>query len=202
MQEFVLLCDGNTKEDCKPYPPTSLRCLLSALNRILQDNKAPFSVFDKKDPQFRDLMRTLDSVSSELHREGIGAQRKSASVITYEDENALCERGLLGDDLPRILQHTVFYYAGMQFCLRGIQEQYDMRQQQLIRVPTDTKTYNEQVHYKYVEFISKNNRHRFKDTNASNKEVKVYAMPGSSRYMVKLLDKYLESYQQIHSMCI
>ena len=80
----------------------------------------------------------------------------------------------------------------MQFCLRGIQKQYDMRQQQLIRVPTDTKTYNEQVHYKYVEFISKNNQHRFKDTNASNKEVKVYAMPGNSRCMVKLLDKYLE----------
>ena len=117
------------REDGKPYPPTSLRCLLSALNRILQDNKAPFSVFDKKDPQFRDLMRTLDSVSGELHREGIGAQRKSASVITYEDENALWERGLLGDDSPRIFQHTVFYYAGMQFCLRGIQEQYDMRQQ-------------------------------------------------------------------------
>ena len=96
------------REDGKPYPPTSLRCLLSALNRILQDNKAPFSVFDKKDPQFRDLMRTLDSVSSELHCEGIGAQCKSASVITYEDENALWERGLLGDDSPRILQHTVF----------------------------------------------------------------------------------------------
>ena len=67
------------REDGKPYPPAS--CLLSALNRILQDNKAPFSVFDKKDPQFRDLMRTLDTVSSELHREGIGAQHKSASVI-------------------------------------------------------------------------------------------------------------------------
>ena len=33
-----------------------------------------------------------------------------------------------------------------------------MRQQQLIRVPTDAKTYNEQVHYKCVEFISKNNQ--------------------------------------------
>lgn len=89
------------REDGKLYPPASLRCLLSALNRILQDNKAPFSVFDKKDLQFRDLMRTLDTVSSELHREGIGAQHKSASVITYEDENVLWERGLLGDDSPR-----------------------------------------------------------------------------------------------------
>ena len=64
-----------------------------------------------------------------------------------------------------------------------------MRQQQLIRVPTDAKTYNEQVHYKYVEFISKIIN---KDTNATNKEVKVFAMPGSSRCMVKLLDIYLE----------
>ena len=72
-------------------------------------------------------MRTLDTVSSELHREGIGAQHKSASVISYEDENVLWERRLLGDDLPRVLQRTVFHYAGMQFCLRGIQEQYDMR---------------------------------------------------------------------------
>ena len=180
------------REDGKPYPPASLRCLLSAFNRILQDNKAPFSVFDKKDPQFRDLLRTLDTVSSELHREGIGAQHKSAAVISYEDENVLWEKGLLGDDSPRKLQHTIFYYAGMQFCLRGIQEQYDMRVRQLIRVPTDSQTYHEQVYYKYVEFISKNNQHRFKDTNASNKEVKVYAIPGSSRCMVRLLDKYLE----------
>ena len=115
------------REDGKSYPLASLRCLLSALNRILQDNRAPFSVFDKKDPHFRDLMHTLDSVSSELHRKGIGAQRKSASVITFKDENVLWERGLLGDDSPRVLQHTVFYYAGMQFCLWCIQEQYDMR---------------------------------------------------------------------------
>ena len=44
------------------------------------------------------------------------------------------------------------------------------------------------MHYKFVEFISKNNQHQFKDTNASNKEIKVYTLPGSSRCM----DKYLE----------
>ena len=148
------------REDGKPYPPASLKSLISALNRILQANKAPFSVFDKKDPQFRDLMLTLDSVSSELHREGIGAQCKSASVITYENENILWEKGLLGDDSPRMLQHTVFFYAGLQFCLRGIQEQYDMTVQQLKRFPKDSQIYHEQVYYEYV---SKNNQHKFKD---------------------------------------
>ena len=40
--------------------------------------------------------------------------------------------------------------------------------------------------------ISKNNQHRFKDTNASNKELKVYALPDNFRCMVRLLDKYLQ----------
>ena len=117
------------RKDGKPYLPASLRCLLSALNIILQDNKVPFSVFNKKDPQFGDLMRTLDSVSSELHWEVVGSQCKYSSVISYEDEDVLWEKGLLGDHSPRVLWDTLFYYAGIQSCLRGIQEQYDFRRQ-------------------------------------------------------------------------
>ena len=52
--------------------------------------------------------------------------------------------------------------------------------------------YHEQVYYKYVEYISKNNQHKFKDINSKNKEVKVYALVGNPRCLVKLLDQYLE----------
>ena len=41
---------------------------------FLRYYKTPLSVFDKKDPNFYDLVHTPDLVSSELHREGIGAQ--------------------------------------------------------------------------------------------------------------------------------
>ena len=52
--------------------------------------------------------------------------------------------------------------------------------------------YNEEVYYHYTaEFISKNNQHRFKDTNTSNKQVRSCAFPGNSRCLVKLLDSYL-----------
>ena len=49
-----------------------------------------------------------------------------ASVRSIKAPHVLWEKGLLGDNSPRVLQYTVtvFYYAGMQFCLRGIQEQY------------------------------------------------------------------------------
>ena len=91
----------------------------------LQNNKAPVSEFDKKEPQFCNLMCTLDLISSEC--EGIGPQRKNYSVMIYKDGDALWEKGLHVDDSPRVLQHTVFYYAGIQFCLRGIHEQYGLR---------------------------------------------------------------------------
>ena len=53
------------KEDGHPYPSSTLRSLLSGINRVLQSNHAPFSVLDKTNPCFRDLLKTLDSVSSD-----------------------------------------------------------------------------------------------------------------------------------------
>ena len=93
-------------------------------------------------------MHTLDTISSDLHRQGIRAQHKHASVITVDDENVLWEQGKFGDTSPRVLQHTVFFYCGLQFCLRGTQEQYDMTPNQLVRVPKDKMLYNEQVYNK------------------------------------------------------
>ena len=43
------------REDGKPYHPSTIRVLLSGINRILQANKAPFSVLDKSNPDFRDF---------------------------------------------------------------------------------------------------------------------------------------------------
>ena len=45
--------------------------------------------------------------------------------------------------------------------------------------------------YNYYEYISKNNQHRFKDINSSNKLVMAYAQQGSNRCIVKILDMYL-----------
>ena len=66
--------------DGSVYPPATLRSLVSGLNRILHSNRAPFSVLDKGDPRFRDLLKTLDTLTSELHRLGIGATKNSAKV--------------------------------------------------------------------------------------------------------------------------
>ena len=55
--------------------------MLSRLNRVLKENKAPFSVLDDQHPEFCELSKTLDVVSSSLHKEGIGAHQKNCVVV-------------------------------------------------------------------------------------------------------------------------
>ena len=91
---------------------------------------------------------------------------------------------------PTVLQHTVFFYVGLQFVLHGVQEQHDLMVSQLTRVPIDYGIYSADVYYKYTKYmyISKNNLHRFTDSKAKNKVVRAYARPDSDCCLVRLLD--------------
>ena len=179
------------KVDGERYPPGSIRNLVSGINRELTKNGAHFSIMDKSDRRFRQLHLTLDSVSSELHRSGVGADKKSAVVISSEVENMCWNVGSLGWSSPRILQQTVFFYTGLQFVLRGVTEQHDLKVAQLTRVPLDRGVYSSDVFYEYTEYISKNNLHRFTESKRKNKVVRAYAKPDSDRCYVRLLDRYL-----------
>ena len=131
------------KTDGSAYLPATLRSLVSGLNREIQRNKAPFSVLDKNDARFRDLQKTLDSLSSELHRQGLGATHNSAKVIDPVHEELFWKKSLFGYSSPKILQRTVFFYVGLNFVLCGVQEQYDVVPSQFVRFPMDTHVYNE-----------------------------------------------------------
>ena len=70
-------------------------------------------------------------------------------------------------------------------------EQHGLMPAQVVRHPPKLDVYSDEVYYEYTEFISKNNQHRFKDINATNKNVRAYAKPESERCIVRLLDMYL-----------
>lgn len=72
-------------------------------------------------------------------------------------------------ETPRSLQNMVFFYTGLHFSLRGGQEQRDLKVDQFKRFPEDPGVYNESTYYQYVEFIAKNNQHRFKDAHGKTK---------------------------------
>ena len=100
-------------------------------------------------------------------------------------------KSLLGYSTPKILQRTVFFYVGMNFALRGVEEQHNILPSQFVHTPSDVSVYNSCMFYEYTELISKNNQHRFKDINSKNKTCCGYALPGNDRCIVKLLDTYL-----------
>ena len=108
------------------------------LNHILKANKVPFLIFDKEDSRFCDLLNTIDSVSSKLHIKGVRSEQKQGQVINREDEDTLWNKGILGKSTPQMLQHTIFVFVGLQFCLRGIQEQYDLMITQFVCSQPDT----------------------------------------------------------------
>ena len=62
------------REDAKP---ATIKNLISGL---LQGNKAPFSILDRHNTRFCKFSDTLDSVSSKLHKEGIGV---NASMMRF-----------------------------------------------------------------------------------------------------------------------
>ena len=187
LSRFVL---ETHQESGKPYPATSIYLLLCGLFRISRSKGVLFNFLDKTDSRFRDLHNTTDSVCSNLHAGGVGAQKKAAHVISAEDEDLFWEKKVMSLETPRSLQNLVFYYVGLHFSLRGGQEQRDLKVNQLRRFPSDLKTYDDHSYYEYVEFISKNNQHRFKDIHGKSKKTKVFALPGSHKCLVKILDFY------------
>ena len=70
--------------------------------------QATFSAVDKGDPRFYLLLKTLVSLTRELHRSAI---KNSAKMIKIEHERLLWEKELLGMSIPKMLQRTVLFYA-------------------------------------------------------------------------------------------
>lgn len=195
-QDAAVLCkwlccyvQETKKENGEPYPATTIRSLLSGIQRTLQANKLPFNLFDKSDLRFRDLHNTLDCVSVSLRKKGVGTEVNHSAVMSIEDENAIWDKGVAGDSSPWPLLRASFLTVGLHFSLRGGQEHRDLKVSQLRRVPASG--YDDNTYYVYIENGSKNYQGRFSETGQQNKVVKAFAQPQSKRCPVKILDKYI-----------
>ena len=175
------------KVDGSRYPASSIRSLLSAFQRIMQANKLPYRLFDAGDPRFLELRNTLDTVSMSLRKDGIGASKSHAAVISVEDENLMWDSGVVGTDSPWAVVRAAFVITGLYFSLRGGQEHRDLSLDQFRRHPDDV-SYDEQTYYEYTEHGSKNYQGKFGDMD--NKICRAYAQPSSPRCPVRILDLY------------
>ncbi len=121
LQKFVTEA---RREDGSPYPPKTLYQLLCGLlrhSRGVQED--PPNFLDRNDVRFKKLHGTCDCVFRGLHESGVGIAKKSAEIISEENENQLWETGTLNVTTPQGLQKAVFFYVGKVCCLRGGEEQ-------------------------------------------------------------------------------
>ena len=168
--------------DGKPYPPRSIHQLLSGL---LQYNETTWprcpEYLDRKNPKFKSIAGTCESVFRKLHKEGIGASVNHTSVITIEDEQRLWDLAILSVGSPKGLQRTVFFYIGKICCLRG-EEQRLIKSSQFRCSPCGS-------HYTCTENGSKNWSGGINQINVANKVVNIVAVPENCPHCaVYLLD--------------
>ena len=171
-------------KDGKPYSPVCVQSLLAGILRHMREiNIDTPNFIDKGDRRFRELHGVVESVLCDLRRNGIGAEVKHAPVISPEEEEQLWASGTLGIDTPSKLQRSVFFYLGKVCCIRGGEEQRNLK-------PSQFKRQTNPDRYLYIENGSKNNSGA--NLKVPNKVVPIYAVPAQKqRCLVYLLDVYL-----------
>ena len=121
---------------------------------------------NKEDNRFKDLHNTLDVIFRGL-QENIGTSTSHHRPFDKDEIDHLWATGVLGTGNPLSLLNAVFFYTGMQFCLRGGDEHRKLRLEQIKR---------EEAGYVYYENASKNHKGTFSERGVSNKVVKSVAV--------------------------
>ena len=101
MQVIVLLCNGTRQASGKPCVPKSIYALSCRLLRIVRSSGVVHNFLDKSDVRFHELHQTLDTVCSDLHSKCVGGEKKSDTVISFEDEELVWKSYVLGFDTPK-----------------------------------------------------------------------------------------------------
>ena len=78
-------------------------------------------------------MFVIHAVLKRLHAKGVGAEIKATPVMNPDDERKLWTSGVLSLSTPIGLLRAVFFYNGKNSCLRGGQEQRNLKLSQVHR---------------------------------------------------------------------
>ena len=165
LQRFV---SEARRVDGTSYPPKTLYQILCGLLRYSRVHQSdPPNFLDRKDSRFKKLHGTCDSVFNSLREEGVGANKKSAKIITKVDEDKLWELRIMNTTTAEGLQKAVFFYVGKVCCLRGGEEQRNLKPSQFSRLTNPDR-------YVYTEHGSKNRNGGFFQLHVDNKVVEIH----------------------------
>ena len=107
------------------YPGKSLYQMCIAIQKFLNQNGIPWKLVEGSD--FCQLRSVLDNVVKQRASENIGNVAHQANVISYELENEMWQKGLLGEDTPDKLREKVLFLLGIHLALHAGDEHYALR---------------------------------------------------------------------------
>ena len=121
---------------------------------------------NRQDACFKKLHGTCDTVFRSLRESGVGTVKRSAQTFQSVGENKLQESNVFNTGTAEGLQ-TVFFYVGKVCCLRGGQEQRELKISQFER-------FNNPERYVYSKYGSKNRNGGFYQLDIENKNVEIH----------------------------
>ena len=131
---FVLEARKRSGED---YPAKTLYELTIPLQLCLTSQGEENKFLDDKG--FVTLKNSLNARMKELSATGKIVKRKQAGTISYEEEDSLWCKGILGTDTPQKLFDTMMYKSGLHFASRAGQQYRNLRAvDSQLSVHTDT----------------------------------------------------------------
>ena len=112
------------KRGSGPYPGATLYQMIVAIQKYLVINKLKWKLIEGE--EFDDMRTVLDNIMQECTAANIGVVKRQAGIISYEHENSLWSKGILGEDTPDTLRSTVLFLLGINCCLRAVHEHYNL----------------------------------------------------------------------------
>ena len=175
------------------FPGATLYQLIVALQKFLTINKIRWKLMEL--PEFEDMRTVLDNVMQERTAANIGVVKRQAGIISYEYEDALWTKGVLGEDKPDKLRHTVLFLLGINVYMRAVEDHYHLRRDSPNEKGQLTFMCNPRgvrcVVYR-EDSVTKTHDGGLKDMRHERKTVWIYPNAGNvARCPVRLIDKYL-----------
>ena len=137
------------KKDGSEFLPDTLHHIVSG---IRCNGKPGIDIYN--DAEFADFRSCLDSEMKRLQSSGLGPRKRKAEPLSFEEEEILWRKGLLGDGNPQALVDTLVVMNIIYFTLRSSSEHRQLRSN-----PCQIKLVERPGHRPYLEYtedISKN----------------------------------------------
>ena len=106
------------------YEPDSLRVMIAALDRHLNEKGYKFSIRDR---EFHSSKQVLEGKARQLRQSGMGKRPNKARSLTEEEEEVLWEAEKFGSKTPEALISSMWWLLTQFFGLRGRQEHHAMK---------------------------------------------------------------------------